>query len=113
MKMSRQQTTRSLRIFAVVAVASITTCFSAAALAAVGATTGAFNVSQTGAAQYSIPIFAPPGAGGLKPGISLAYSSNTSNDLAGAGFGIGGLSQISRCNKTLAASGTYGAPTLS
>jgi RHS repeat-associated protein len=111
--MSTQHATQSLRTAAVVSVASIATCFSAVTHAAVGATTGAFGVSQTGAAQYSIPIFTPPGAGGLKPEISLLYSSTTSNDLAGAGFGIGGLSQISRCNKTLAAHGTYGAPTLS
>jgi RHS repeat-associated protein len=104
---------QSLRAAAVLAAASITTGFSATASGAVGATAGTFGVSQIGAAQYSISLFAPPGAGGLKPGISLVYSSTTSDDLAGAGFGISGLSRISRCNKTLAANGTYGAPTLS
>jgi len=48
----------------------------------------------------------------MAPQISLTYSSRAKDGLAGAGFAIGGLSQISRCNRTLDQDGSYGAPAL-
>jgi RHS repeat-associated protein len=104
---------QSCRVAALVAATFVGMTVAPVTFAAVGATAGSFGVSPGGAAQYSIPIFAPAGAGGLKPSISLSYSSRGGDDLAGMGFGIDGLSVISRCNKTLAANGAYGAPTLS
>jgi hypothetical protein len=44
---------------------------------AVGTTAGAFNVSSSGAATYSIPITVPRGLGGLTPQLSLNYNSMT------------------------------------
>lgn len=101
---------RAAVLFTAVCIAVLVSSISSAA---VGVTTGSFGVSQTGAAQYSISLFAPAGAGGMKPNLALSYSSDRSDGLAGAGFGISGLSQITRCNKILAANGTYDAPTLS
>ncbi len=61
----------------------------------VGKTDGAFSVSPTGAATYTIPIKVQSGLSDFSPSISLAYSSQSGNGIAGVGFGISGLSSIS------------------
>ena len=43
----------------------------------VGRTPGKFNVSAVGSAQYSIPIWAPPGPRGMQPNVSLSYDSGS------------------------------------
>ncbi len=73
--------------------------------AAVGSIPGSFSVSPSGAATYTIPIQVPPGIGGVKPDISLKYSSQSGNGLLGVGWSLGGLSSISRCPTTLAQDG--------
>jgi RHS repeat-associated protein len=80
--------------------------------AAVGRTVGQFNVSPTGSAQYSIPIWAPPGPRGMQPQISLIYSSQSSIGPVGVGWIISGLGSITRCNKTYAQDGAPGLITL-
>ena len=72
----------------------------------VGATAGGFDVSQSGAASYSIPIVVPPGINGLVPNVSLNYNSQSGNGIAGVGWSLGGLSVIHRCPKTIAQDGT-------
>lgn len=67
-----------------------------------GRTAGTFAVSSTGAATYTIPIWAPPGPRGVQPSIALTYSSQQGNGIAGVGWGISGLSSIGRCNLTYA-----------
>jgi RHS repeat-associated protein len=67
-----------------------------------GRTPGSFAVSPTGEAQYSIPIFAPPGVNGLTPELALTYGHHHEGTLAGIGWGISGLSTIYRCEKTWA-----------
>ena len=62
----------------------------------VGKTDGTFAVSPTGQATYEIPIPALPGTGGMKPCLSIAYSSATKDGLLGYGFDLTGLSVISR-----------------
>jgi RHS repeat-associated protein len=74
----------------------------AAAFGAVGRTKGQFQVSPTGSAQYSIPIWAPPGPRGIQPKISLVYDSRSGIGPLGVGWSLGGLGAISRCNKTYA-----------
>jgi hypothetical protein len=42
---------------------------------------------------------------GMKPELSINYNSNSGNGLLGVGFGLGGLSAIHRCSKTIAIDG--------
>ena len=66
----------------------------------VGATTGSFNVDQTGQASYSIPIFAGVGTAGVSPQVSLQYSSAGGNSHVGVGWSISGVTLITRCRET-------------
>ena len=66
-----------------------------------GVSQGAFRVDESGSATYSIPIMTVAGTAGVVPEVSLNYSSNGGNGIAGLGWSIGGLSAISRCRQTL------------
>ena len=63
------------------------------------------SVSDDGEARYTIPISLPPGTNGLTPVVSLEYHHRNRGGLLGAGFSLGGLSQISRCARTFAQDG--------
>ncbi|WP_283810164.1 FG-GAP-like repeat-containing protein [Herbaspirillum sp. C9C3] len=67
-----------------------------------------FQVSETGAATYSIPIQTPPGIAGMEPKLSFNYSSQGGNGLLGFGWSLGGLGTISRCPRTVAQDGFRG-----
>lgn len=54
------------------------------------------DLSAQGAYTNSIAIEAPGGAGGLRPSISLQYSSDAGNGHAGVGWSLSGLPAISR-----------------
>lgn len=62
---------------------------------------GNFSVSESGSASYTIPLKTPPGAGGLKPELSITYSSSGSNGMLGVGFGMSGLSAINIAQRNL------------
>jgi RHS repeat-associated protein len=66
---------------------------------AVGKTPG--NLSVGGSAGYNIPIEVPAGTNGMQPSVNLNYSSDFSNGILGTGWSLGGLSIISRVNKTI------------
>jgi len=74
----------------------------AVATTAAGRTVGSFAVSPSGAATYTVPIWAPPGPHGIQPNIALSYNSQSGNGIAGVGWNISGLSSIYRCNLTYA-----------
>jgi RHS repeat-associated protein len=62
-----------------------------------GVTAGQFKVNESGAATYSLPFDLPNGIAGVKPEFGLAYSSQSSEGLAGLGWNLQGLSAITRC----------------
>ncbi len=72
---------------------------------AVGRTRGSLSVTRTGAAQYVIPLWMPPGIAGLQPSLALAYSSKAGDGPYGVGWNVAGFSTISRCPKTVAQDG--------
>lgn len=78
------------------------------AIGAVGRTPGQFAVSQTGSAQYTIPLFSPSGPHGMQPSVALFYDSYGGIGPLGVGWSISGLGEITRCNKTVAQDGTAG-----
>lgn len=53
--------------------------------AAVGRTAGTFAVSPSGAATYTIPIWAPRDPGGVQPHIALTYNSQQGIGFVGVG----------------------------
>ncbi len=67
----------------------------------VAATQGNLNVSN-GAANYSINIDLPPAVRNLKPRLALTYNSQSGNKLMGVGWGLAGLSAITRCSPSFA-----------
>jgi RHS repeat-associated protein len=69
---------------------------------------GKFDVNTMGAATYTIPIMVPPGTAGMKPDLSLDYSSNYADGPEGLGWAVGGLPAITRCARTVAQDGVHG-----
>ncbi len=80
--------------------------------AAAGRTAGQFSVSPTGSANYTIPLWSPPGVRGLQPRLALTYDSNAGAGILGPGWNVAGLSAITRCAPTFAQDGTPGTITL-
>lgn len=95
---------------------SATWSFTAGSIAAVpdhpgtdsGYTPVETGVSDTGAAQISIPIVVAPGTAGMQPKLSINYSSQGGNGPLGVGFSLSGLSAISRVGRTVAQDGVKG-----
>src|SRR3954447_24343055 len=82
---------------------------SAAPLAGVtvaGHTAGEFQVGESGAATFTVPITAVPRTSGLVPQLAFSYSSQGNNSLLGVGWSLAGLSVISRCPATVAQDGS-------
>ncbi len=101
----RRLASRAALFAAITAVTFTVTGFPTSAHAAVGRTEGAGAVSSTGEAQYTIPIFTPPGINGLTPDLAFVYGSNADVGMMGVGWTVAGLSVIARCPKTVAQNG--------
>jgi RHS repeat-associated protein len=78
----------------------------------VGAIPGDFRVSDSGTAEYRVPIEVTPGYGGSKPNLALRYSSTAGNGYLGVGWTVvgDGLTSIDRCPKTYADDGENSPP---
>src|SRR5438128_5328632 len=57
-----------------------------------GRTPGTFTVTNSGAATYTIPIWAPPGVGATQLSLALNYSSRAPDGVLGVGWTLSGLS---------------------
>src|SRR5882672_11705027 len=73
-----------------------------------GSTPGSFRVTESGAAEYRIPIQVPPGIAGMEPALALVYNGQAGNGLLGVGWNLEGLSSITRCPRTVAQDGVKG-----
>ena len=78
---------------------------------AVSATAAEFRVDESGAATYSVPLYTVPGTAGVKPSVSLVYSSQGGYGPIGKGWSLSGLSSIARCRATREAGDFIGAAT--
>lgn len=72
---------------------------------AVGATAGQLAVDKSGAMTYAVPLWTTPGTAGVEPKLSLNYSSQAGNGVAGLGWSLSGASAITRGPQTLAIDG--------
>lgn len=64
-------------------------------------TQGNIDVTVGGQLQYTLPIALPPGIKSVAPQINLVYTSGNGNSIAGYGWSLSGITNISRTGKTL------------
>lgn len=79
-------------------------CFASAVKAQTiipGETPVTYNVSASGAFEYSIPLRIPPGIKNLVPELAINYNSQGGNGLLGVGWSLSGLSAITRGRPTI------------
>ncbi|WP_394132947.1 SpvB/TcaC N-terminal domain-containing protein [Shewanella maritima] len=57
------------------------------------------SIVDGGAFSYSVPLQIAPGRKGVQPNLSLNYSSQSGEGIAGMGWSLSANSQISRCGK--------------
>ena len=72
---------------------------------AVARTAGIASVRPDGSANYDIPLWAAPGRASVEPELALHYNSYRGNGTLGVGWSLTGLSQITRCKRTVAQDG--------
>jgi RHS repeat-associated protein len=67
-----------------------------------GTLPGQASVSSRGASQYSFSIPVPPGTAGMAPSLGMSYDSENPIDIGALGWSLNGISEITRCKRTLA-----------
>lgn len=67
----------------------------------VGSIEGAFTVSQTGAAVYSVSIKIPAGTSGMAPELALVYNSQFDDGYLGEKWSLSGISAITLTSKNM------------
>ncbi len=72
---------------------------------AAGTIPGAFSVSSGGQATYTLSLAVPPGRLGMEPKLAIVYDSAAGEGPLGVGFGLQGLSAITRCPANMAQDG--------
>lgn len=77
-----------------------------------GVLPASFDVDDNGAAIYTIPIQVVEGMNGMTPEMALVYNHRQDESIAGVGWGVSGLSAITRCVRTILQDGGTGAVTL-
>ena len=65
----------------------------------VGTLPGSFHVSQTGSANYTIPLELPPTPSGFLPSFSMSYNSSGGSSTLGWSWQLNGFSSISRTRR--------------
>ena len=91
-----------IRIAALVLSAIVTVVFAAyPANAQVGSIQGSFDVSTSGSSTFSLPIRTVPGSSGMAPKLTLSYDSQSMGGPVGAGWGVVGVSTITRGTRSL------------
>ena len=83
-----------MKRFSILAVFALFFCRNMQGTELVGRMAGGWNVGETGAAVYSIPIELQQSANEFSPSLSLFYNSQAGNGLAGYGWSLSGLSSI-------------------
>nr|WP_228456974.1 RHS repeat-associated core domain-containing protein [Chryseobacterium sp. LAM-KRS1] len=64
-------------------------------------TKGNIDVNGAGQLQYTLPIALPPGVKNVAPQLNLLYTSSSANGIAGYGWGLTGITSISRIGKNI------------
>ncbi|NVJ27415.1 VCBS repeat-containing protein [Myxococcus sp. AM011] len=73
-----------------------------------GRLTDQFSVDKDGGTSYAFELKVPPGTAGLAPALGIAYNSGGGDGLLGVGWGLSGLSSITRAGRTVAQDGRHG-----
>lgn len=68
-------------------------------------TKGNIDVNGAGQLQFTLPIALPPGVKSVAPQVNLVYTSGSGNGIAGYGWNLSGITNISRISKTIETNG--------
>lgn len=82
------------------------------AWSAVGTLPALHGVSESGGAQYTVPIEVTPGIGAMTPQLAITYAGPDARTTLGIGFAVSGFPAIAPCPRTIAQDGVASPVTL-